>query len=150
MKAIDRQEDEQMLEWQAKKAAEQDKLEKEKAMQKQLKEAQTMQVFGVQQKTEQSKMMREELRNKRYQEKQEREWRQKERQEILKKQKASSELKDAILCQIQQQRDYSIEQAAYDKIMYDKIYSIQDWKFEQEGEKEEQRKIVSFGHFIPY
>ncbi|CAG7836627.1 unnamed protein product [Allacma fusca] len=140
-KALDRQEDEQMLEWIAKKQAEQERVEKEKKEKKKLKEMLSSQLSNVQVKTEQSKAMREELRTKRYQEKQEREWRNREKQDILKKKKAASELKDSILGQICQRQECAFEEAAYDKAMYDKIFSIQNAKFDEDKKKVEEAKV---------
>jgi hypothetical protein len=140
-KALDRQEDEQMLEWIAKKEAEQERVQKEKEEKKKLKEMLSSQISSAQMKTEQSKAMREELRTKRYQEQQEREWRKREKQEFLKKKKAAEELKDSILGQICQRQEFAFEEAAYDKALHDKIHSIQSSKFEEDRKKEEEAKI---------
>ena len=132
-----------MLEWMAKKDAEAERAEKEELEKKKLRELALKEVFDTKEKQDQSKALREELRIKRYQEQQEREWRQKEREETLKHKRAAEELKNSILSQIRQRQEEAINQAAFEKAMYDKIYGIHRMKFDEDTAKDEDKKIVS-------
>jgi hypothetical protein len=131
-----------MIEWQKEKAAKDEKLEKEKAVQKKVKAMQVAQVQESQKKSGDEKALRDELRAKRHVEEQERVWRAKERDALVKKHEASMALRNGIISQIADKQDFFCEQAAYDKALYDRIFNVQDESMEEERKKEEERQIV--------
>jgi hypothetical protein len=130
-----------MIDWQKQKALEDERLEKEKAVQKKLKEMSIKQVLDTQKRTADSKAIRDELRARRHQEQQEREWRRREKENMLKRKEATESLKKEILSQIQSKQDWVVDQAAFDKALYDKIFNIQDTRMEEERQKEEEKRI---------
>ncbi|XP_021960513.1 cilia- and flagella-associated protein 45-like [Folsomia candida] len=140
-KEIDKELDQKMVDWQKHKAAEEERLEQEHKLQKKMKELAVKQVLDTQKRTADSKALRDELRAKRHQEQQEREWRRREREDLIKRKSAMEDLKDNILNQIRTKQDWIVEQAAFDKALYDKIFNIQDVRMEEERQKQEERKM---------
>lgn len=140
-KEMDKALDQKMIDWHKHKDAEEERLEKEKAVQKKLKELAVKQVLDTQKRTSDSKAIRDELRARRHQEQQEREWRRREREDALKRQTAMEELKSSILAQVQEKQEWVVEQAARDKALYDKIFNIQDTRMEEERAAEEERRM---------
>jgi hypothetical protein len=131
----------QMVEWQKHKAEEEEKFEKDRAVQKKMKELAVKHVLDNQKRTSDAKALRDELRARRHMEQQEREWRRRERDAALKRQKDTEDLKTEILAQIQEKHDIMTEQAAVDKVVYDKIFGLQDTQLEEEKQKLEEKKM---------
>lgn len=130
-----------MLDYHRVKEANDARLEHDRNLQKKMKALAVKQVLDTQKRTQDSKAMRDELRARRHQEQQEREWRAREREDMLKKRQAAADLKTGLVNQIQAKQCWIIEQAAYDKAMYDKIFNIQDNRMEEERQALEDRRI---------
>jgi len=137
---MDRELDQRNIEWQKKKAAEEAQREMEKLVEKKKKDLAVLKILETQQRAGDAKAVRDELRAKRHQEKQEREWRNLERDSMLKRAKDAEALKNTILDQIEAKQQWVIEQATFDKAVYDKILNVQDTRMEEELKAEEERK----------
>jgi len=130
-----------MIDWQKKKAAEEEAFEQEKAFQKRLKDISIMKILEGQKRSSDAKSLRDELRARRHQEAQEREWRRKEREAALKRKTDAVDLKEALLNQIESKHIWLASQAAYDKAVYDKILNQEDGRLKEELQAAEDRKI---------
>lgn len=130
-----------MIAWHNHKAAEHQRFEKDKEMQKKMKALAMKQVLETQKRTSDSRALRDEIRARRHMEQQEREWRQKEKAEVLKRERDQENLKKDILGQIQEKQAWMINQAAFDKAQFDKIFDIQDTRMEEARQKEEEKKV---------
>jgi len=139
-KEFDRELDLRILEWQRQKDLEDEKREEEKRIEKKKKDLAVLRILETQQRAGDAKAVRDELRAKRHQEKQEREWRNLEHDTVIRRAKEAQELKKSILEQIQTKHEWVIEQATFDKAVYDKILDVQDTRMEQDLKAEEDRK----------
>ncbi|ODN05769.1 Cilia- and flagella-associated protein 45 [Orchesella cincta] len=131
-KEMDRELDQRIVEWQKKKAAEEEKLEMEKLAEKKMKELATLKILETQKRVGDAKALRDDLRAKRHQEKQEREWRNHERDTILKRKQDAEQLKKAIHEQIEAKHLWAV---------YDKIMNVQDTRLDDDKKAAEERRL---------